>query len=983
MKKQLQIKALDVLIEHCIYYQKLELHRSFLEAIVDFHNTLYSTTEFLTILEEKILFYEQYFLNEEDSLFIDATHTPYSIKHHHISNSDEKTVLYALLHAWAYRHRFNDLAFLYDLHKGLDISEQIANKIQQLYFSEESLESEEHYMCVAPAEKKQEEQLEGLWIESNQPIHSTKKNQHYLEGINTLLHIIFIPEEKIFIIKHTNYQPATSCNEDLSCFVSRISPYCTKNAPPINYNILKQLLVKGQLKNSFSLVLNDLQYSYYNTKSLGNINLSCSPGELVGVLGEDGAGKSTLLKLIAGINTATRGNVCLNAYEVNKFKYQLSGLIAYIPEDDLLYNELSGRENIDYAIRLSHHKISDNDRLELLNRTLNEMQISDIADIKVGSTEQKLIQPYQRRLLNIALEIIRNPQILIIDNSKQGLGRNDATKVINVLTEYSLKGKLIITSIFETNNAAFSNFDSFILLDKTGTCRFNGNKSQFELFFQQFSSNSKTTTQKQALTSESVSELLNRISYQKSISTQNTEQSIRKEHSANLKKKTLPPSKNNTPRLEQQYISYTRRNFFTKIARKKELSYSIAAAPLMALFLALLLRHSPENSYTYALNENIPIYFYLSIVINVFLGLIQSAKEIITDRKNLIREERLNLSFFSYINAKISYLLIIILLQSFLYTIIGNSVLEISGMIIAHWGVYFSCGAAGIMLGLIYSSLHKSYESIQIKTIPITLLILLVLGGGIIPTKHIKNKDSVYTPILSDLVLNRWAYEAIVVKQFTNNPSEKHYFAINKQISLAKFGMNYTIPILKNQLKKLNNSSEAKPNHTALAIISNTLEKLEYGSELFPFEHQLEIEQNNINATILADLTDYISYLEYYYNNNYSEQLESKRYLQDSISTATTENIAIAKLVKNSGNKRSVKIYQNNIIPLKDQIYHSSDNNFGRGVMFIGQKKFNDQHLDTYSFNLSIIWVINILVYVLLITNIGTSLKKAIKKKMQ
>jgi len=111
----------------------------------------------------------------------------------------------------------------------------------------------------------------------------------------------------------------------------------------------------------------------------------------------------------------------------------------------------------------------------------------------------------------------------------------------------------------------------------------------------------------------------------------------------------------------------------------------------------------------------------MSIIVALFIGLTVSAEEIFKDRKILKREQFLNLSKGSYLMSKVVLLLILSAIQTLLFVLVGNSILEIKGMFLPYWAILFSCSFFANMLGLNISSAFNSAVTIYIL-IPILLI---------------------------------------------------------------------------------------------------------------------------------------------------------------------------------------------------------------------------------------------------------------------
>ena len=108
-------------------------------------------------------------------------------------------------------------------------------------------------------------------------------------------------------------------------------------------------------------------------------------------------------------------------------------------------------------------------------------------------------------------------------------------------------------------------------------------------------------------------------------------------------------------------------------------------APVLAFILGWFTKYNAgrvgaPNAYVFSQNVNLPVYIFMAVVVAIFMGLMVSAEEIIRDRRLLQRESFLNLSRISYYNSKIALLVVISALQTAVFVLIGNSILEIRGM---------------------------------------------------------------------------------------------------------------------------------------------------------------------------------------------------------------------------------------------------------------------------------------------------------------
>ena len=116
-----------------------------------------------------------------------------------------------------------------------------------------------------------------------------------------------------------------------------------------------------------------------------------------------------------------------------------------------------------------------------------DLDLYEIRDLKVGSPLDKVISGGQRKRINIALELIREPSILFVDEPTSGLSSVDSEVVMNLLKEQTYKGKLVIINIHQPSSDLYKLFDKVIILDKGGYQIYYGNPNAAIVYFKTLS----------------------------------------------------------------------------------------------------------------------------------------------------------------------------------------------------------------------------------------------------------------------------------------------------------------------------------------------------------------------------------------------------------------------------------------------------------------------------------------------------------------
>ena len=248
-----------------------------------------------------------------------------------------------------------------------------------------------------------------------------------------------------------------------------------------------------------------------------------------------------------------------------------------------------------------------------------------------------------------------------------------------------------------------------------------------------------------------------------------------------------------------QFRIFLKRDLLAKYYNKQYLMLLALEAPILAFILAFFSKNftfvNGVPRYIFGENAVLPAFLFMAVIVALFLGLVISAEEIFKDRKILKREKFLNLSRSSYLFSKISILFTISALQTFVFVLIGNSMLEIDGMLFRYWVVLFTASCWANMVGLNISSGFNSVVTIYIL-VPLILVPQLLFSGVVVDFSKMHNKiaNDKQVPLIGDIMTSRWAYEALAVTQFKDNKYEKYFYQAEKKAKNASYYRSYAIP---------------------------------------------------------------------------------------------------------------------------------------------------------------------------------------------
>ncbi len=783
---------------------------------------------------------------------------------------------------------------------------------------------------------------------------------------------------------------------------------------PVYYNDVEEVFVGEAFRLRITLDARDISLRFSNSENgIKELSIHEESGRLVGIMGGSGVGKSTLLNILSGIEKPDTGSVLINGYDLNtpRGREHLRGVIGFVPQDDLLFEELTVFQNLWYNARMCLNNLGRERITKEVNKILIELDLYSIKDLKVGSPVKKIISGGQRKRLNIALELIREPTILFVDEPTSGLSSVDAETVMNMLKEQAYRGKLVITTIHQPGSDIYKMLDRIMILDRGGYLVFHGNPTETIVWFKK-RANLANAFEDQCITCGNVdTDQLLRILETKVVNEFGKPTPVRRispaewaksfrEEKANtgtekvLVRESLPESNYSIPGLAKQTMLFYKRDLLSKIADRQYMLIALLGAPLLAILLAFFTRNVSGQAYSLVENENLPAYMFMCVITAFFMGLILSAEEIVRDRRILKRESFLNLSWFSYINSKIIMMFLFAAIQTGTFVLAGNLILGIKGLTLTYWIILFSTSALASLTGLTISSAFHSVVTIYIL-IPFIIIPQLLFSGVLVKFDNLHRSEDAhneYIPVLGELMPTRWAYEAVAVEQFKSNRYQENFFDYDLEISQNNWYASFLIEALRRDLWECRNYKDSadyeglvRDNFHKLTRYFRTLSEL----ALFdppPEELMSSLTIPGFNPAASRYAERYLDTLAARFRTVRKNNIMKK----DSVSSAIVARIgkaAFIELKDDYTNNRLREIVlddfgREKIVETRDRyiqkyepVYMRPVSRNGRAHFYAPYKKIGDLAAETLWFNVTILWLASLLLYIALYFRL---LKKAV-----
>lgn len=483
---------------------------------------------------------------------------------------------------------------------------------------------------------------------------------------------------------------------------------------------------------------------------LSDISLTIFPSEFVGLIGPSGSGKTTLMNIINGYVSPTEGEVLVNSNSLHANYDLFRGNIGFVPQDDIIHRELTVYQSLFYSAKLRLPGDTSREEIDgIVCQIMEKLGIMQTRDTIIGSPEKKGISGGQRKRVNLAQELITQPSLLLLDEPTSGLDPKTDHDIMQLLRKLADEGRIILLTTHHITQTNFKIFDDILLLAAGGKLAFFGPSYPDSLEYYNVEQPHNIFTKLEE--------------------TGDAEQNNSKYKRSNYYNEYVEKRKTDTSKLDlstQTAGPKTRRNFnftqfFVLLARyftiKKfdipNLAIMLLQAPVIGLLVGLTLRNLKVPGMPTFVNP-----LFITIVCAIFFGVLNTSREIVSERAIYFRERMVMLKIPSYLSSKFSLLTFISIIQSISLVIIIHPLCGLKIDIIKFAVIIILISLTSMSLGLLLSTMVKSPES-AISISIFALIPQMIFGGTLYPIGRMPDKPIVN--YISYLMISRWSFESL------------------------------------------------------------------------------------------------------------------------------------------------------------------------------------------------------------------------------
>ncbi len=513
--------------------------------------------------------------------------------------------------------------------------------------------------------------------------------------------------------------------------------------------------IKGAIRLDVRGVSHAVNFRGKMLQLLDSVEFSVKPGEFVAVVGGSGTGKTSLFRVLTGLEAPTIGSVALNGADYHANSRQFAGQVGFVPQDDIVHSELTVRTALRYAAKLRLPPDSSNYECE-------QRVLAVLEDVKLMhriDSDIKLLSGGERKRVNVALELLTEPNLLFLDEPTSGLDPHRERQVMELMRQLCTDGRTILLTTHSTLSLDLC--DLLLIMGAGGHVVYFGPPQQALTHF-------KVATYQ---------EIYAKVG-------DNPEEAVQRQHDywrSPLFKKyggiregstsayAPAPQLSATDSLDilgwfRQFSLLSQRYLAVLVKDYLNLGILLLQAPILVIIIMMVF---PENSFKAVMADDhltSPLRFansiaFLLAIIAIWFGISNSVREIVKEAPITIRERLAFLRPSAYLCSKFVVLAGLCLIQCTVLLVgIGARMdwYHISADAVwALFGTMLLTSFTGLSLGLTLSTFARSSDQ-AVSLTPLVLVPQIVFSGLFLP-----DNGGELVKLISKMHIAYWSYGSL------------------------------------------------------------------------------------------------------------------------------------------------------------------------------------------------------------------------------
>jgi ABC-type multidrug transport system ATPase subunit/ABC-type multidrug transport system permease subunit len=547
------------------------------------------------------------------------------------------------------------------------------------------------------------------------------------------------------------------------------------------------LTVSGDLeerdsRDDLTLEARDISVEAPGRTLIEGISLLVRPGELVGLMGPGGAGKSTLLKALGGHLGVSRGAVLLNGVDLARHPMEFRAQIGFVPQDDIVHRELTVAEALWFAARLrlpaDYH---DAEIRQRVRDVLEQLELTACADMRIGASGGSGCSASERSRINLAVELLTDPPVLLVDDPTSGVSPEDALSVMRLLKKLAQRGKSVLVSIHRADSDLFRKLDRVAVLARDaggvgpGRLAYDGPAYPDAILY--FNSPQPVNLRPDLEREPSPDDLLkglaqrpakdwaDRLAIVRSLRAEASMGSVQPSIAGEL----APVAQELRPSALGQWWALVQRNVAIKRQDRWNMAILVGQAPVIAVLIVIVFGRPrgtgvEQDDWVATARAVVSTTFAVGMAA-LWFGCSNAIREIVAEWPIYQRERMFNLKLVPYVASKLAALGVLCLIQCAILLAIVHLGTGLKGPWLATMAMLVLTSSVGMALGLVISALART-PRVAIALLPLLMLPMLIFGGGLQPV----HKMHPSLRIVCNVFPSRWAFEGLVVLESDQRP---------------------------------------------------------------------------------------------------------------------------------------------------------------------------------------------------------------------